>query len=88
MDSVPSILPETQEDSNTAIRQPDTVDAADAYGIVPDHHPPARAVTLRLPDDLYYRLKIRAAIERRSMQDIMAEAVQVYLATPFPNQPR
>ena len=86
MESVPSILPETQQDGKTATQQSGTAEAPDACGIVPYHQPPGRAVTFRLSDDLYYRLKVRAAIERRSMRQMGTDALEVYLAAPPANQ--
>lgn len=36
-------------------------------------------VTIRLPDSIIERAKIRAIKERRTLQDITAEALEVYL---------
>lgn len=43
---------------------------------------PLKKTTLRLPQDLHRRLKIRAAQEDRQMGDVLTEAVEKYLAKP------
>jgi predicted transcriptional regulator len=40
-------------------------------------------LTVRLEDDLYERLKIRAVKERRTLQTIVDMAIEQYLKTPL-----
>lgn len=40
-------------------------------------------VTVRLPEALMERIKIRAIRERRSVQDLAAAAFEAYLKTPI-----
>jgi hypothetical protein len=44
---------------------------------------PASKTTLRLPDNLLERAKIRAVKEKRTLQDITAAALEAYLKTPL-----
>jgi len=39
-------------------------------------------VTIRLPDQLVEKAKIRAIRERRTFQDVVGEALALYLKTP------
>lgn len=39
-----------------------------------------RKTTLRLPEDLHRRLKIRAVQENRQMSDLLIDAVERYLS--------
>jgi predicted DNA binding CopG/RHH family protein len=40
-------------------------------------------VTIRLPQNLVERGKIRAIKERRNFQDVIAEALEAFLKTPL-----
>ncbi len=40
-------------------------------------------VTIRLPENLVERGKIRAIKERRNFQDVIAEALEAFLKTPL-----
>jgi metal-responsive CopG/Arc/MetJ family transcriptional regulator len=50
--------------------------------------PPANAIPLvkfsvRLPDQLLEEVQVRAARERRTQQDLVADALEAYLKTPL-----
>jgi hypothetical protein len=43
--------------------------------------PPMKRTTILLPDGLWWRVKERAAKERRNAQDVIAAALEAYLST-------
>jgi len=44
---------------------------------------PGTKTTLRLPENLLERAKIRAVKEKRTLQDITTAALEAYLKTPL-----
>ncbi|WP_430912281.1 ribbon-helix-helix protein, CopG family [Methylobacterium sp. sgz302541] len=63
-----------RRDRAGAISSPATAAGAD----------PVKAQTVRLPSDLWRRLKIRAVDEERPMSEIIRDALEDYLSAPGP----
>lgn len=49
-----------------------------------DPHGVKKPMSIRISDDLRYRLKMRAATDRRTCVEIMEELLTTYLADPKP----